>query len=132
MRVGFRRVCACVAIVSRNSVCLLPRSAMGRAYKKARACEFKTTLQLKTKEEDVKLCWGSSDHDRIITKMRTYIEEHRADEEELQIFDGDEGIAALTAKITKKNNSWLRQGRKCEARTLVEERKTELRNSEDL
>ena len=55
-----------------------------------------------------------------------------ADEEELQIFDGDEGIAALTAKIIKKNNSWLRQGGKCEARTLVEERKTELRNSEDL
>ena len=27
MRVGFRRVCACVAIVSRNSLCLLPRSA---------------------------------------------------------------------------------------------------------
>ena len=43
----------------------------------------------------------------------------------------DEGIAALTAKIIKKNNGWLRQGRKCEARTLVEERKTELRNSED-
>ena len=39
-------------------------------------------MQLKTKEEDVKLCWGSGDHDRIITKMRTYIEEHRADEEE--------------------------------------------------
>ena len=31
-------------------------------------------------------------------------------------------------RITKKNNGWLRQGRKCEARTLVEGRKTEPRD----
>ena len=89
--------------------------------------EFKITLSMATKEDDVKLKWGDTETPTVAGKVWDYIGEQIRGEELQTIYDA--GLEALTEVIKKKNEQWLRQSGKCQARTMVEQRKEELRNS---
>ena len=73
-----------------------------------------TTLTLVSKKEDVRKKWGVGDHIAICEAVWTYLNEHRSASEELQAIH-DAGKPALKEIITKKNNTWFRQGGKNKA-----------------
>ena len=104
-----------------------PLGKVGRVYKQARKDEFKITLSMATKEEDVRMKWGDTETPAVTGKVWDYIGEQIRGEELQTIYDA--GLEALTEVIKKKNEQWLRQSGKCQARTMVEQRKEELRNS---
>ena len=93
------------------------------------AQEFRTTLALVSKKEDVRKKWGVGDHVAICEAVWAYLDEHRSASEELQAIH-DAGKPALKEIITKKNNTWFRQGGKNKAQSMVTARQAELESEQ--
>ena len=89
----------------------------------------RTTLALVSKKEDVRKKWGVGDHVAICEAVWAYLDEHRSASEELQAIH-DAGKPALKEIITKKNNTWFRQGGKNKAQSMVTARQAELESEQ--
>ena len=72
-----------------------PLGKVGRVYKQARKDEFKITLSMATKEEDVRMKWGDTETPAVTGKVWDYIGEQIRGEELQTIYDaGLEGGGA--------------------------------------